>query len=395
MRGFWKEDVNFATRFYWKPVIKNGKPYVRSILNSYALTPYNSGSFEVDSFKLRAVVSPQSFFAQNRQVLTALSPKVSITVKPLPTPIPDTFYGGVGRFKIDSEKAGEKREVLYAEPFRHRLRIIGDKSNAKFIKPPKIDLGGEMVVYNTDETFEFIRSKLSSYKDYVYTLIPKKEGLFTPPDSVMTFLDPETEEYYDLFVEFPTFKSLPNKRAGKIKDEDFDEMLGKKPKEEKVFSRINDSAYLDFIFFHINLKIQIAVFFLFILFAAWYFIRNSSYEETGEVLVAVLEKRTQNALKLFDDGDYKNALSELINVYSLLIGGLTGKRFGVEGAFEEASKALPASLKSEERLLRHLNTNLQELRFGSLLESDKNQDKLRKCIEQFQNLFLKMRAYLH
>ena len=81
LKGFWKEDVYFASRFYWKPYKKDGKIYMRATLGAYALTPYNSGNFEVDPFELRTVVT-KGFFNSRRKVVKAQSDPVAILVKP-------------------------------------------------------------------------------------------------------------------------------------------------------------------------------------------------------------------------------------------------------------------------------------------------------------------------
>lgn len=394
LRGFWKEDINFATRFYWKPVVRDGKKYLRSMLNSYALTPYNAGTFDVDSFKLRVVVSPQSFFSQNRKVLLAESKKTPITVKPLPQPVPETFLGGVGRFKVDSGNADQKKQVLYAEPFRHKIRIIGDRANAKFIKAPKIELGEEFGVYNVKESYEFVKAKVSSYKDFTHTLIPKKEGVYTLPDTKVTFLDPQTEEYYDLYLKFPTFKVLPNKNAGKIRDEDFNDLFEDAELEDAAFKVEDKSFSWDFLFFNFSWKVQFLLFLMFLSFAFWYYKKFSLFKETQTQLIEKLEKRTAKAAKMFQEGHRKASLDELINIYSLLIGGVLGKRFGVEETFSKATEHLPPSLKSQASELELLNENLQSLRFGSTLESRENQDKLEKCLNQFKTLFTKIRVYL-
>ncbi|MGH1467537.1 MAG: BatD family protein [Bdellovibrionales bacterium] len=395
LRGFWKEDVNFATRFYWKPVLRNGKRYVRSVLSSYALTPYNAGVLNVDSFTLRAVVSQQSFFNRQRKVLKAVSTPLSITVKDLPKPVPASYFGGVGRFKVDSGRSSQKREVLFAEPFIYRIRVIGDKANTKFIKPLKIDTGKEFEVYNIEEEYKFIPQKVSSYKDFKYTIVPKKEGTYRLPEVKVSFLNAETGEYYDSYVKLPVFKVLPNKNADKIKDADFAEDVESTEGDlETAFTFKKGVSYVDYIYVGIPYSLQVIFLLLTLGFCFFLYKRISKVEVGEESLIKNLEERTHKAAATFKAGKRKEALDELINVYSLLIGGVSGKRFGVEEAFNKATENLPPSLKSDSEDLKKLNETLQELRFGSVLESKENQVKLQECLEQFTKLFSEVRDYL-
>ncbi len=395
LQGFWKEDINFATRFYWKPIVKNGKHYIRSILSSYALTPYNKGSLEIDSFKLRAVVSTSGFFNRKRKVLNAVSAPLLIKVKALPTPIPESYFGGVGRFKVDSENVNQRREVLFAESFIHTIRVIGDKANVKFIKPPKIDTGNEFLVYNIEEEYKFFPEKVSSYKDFKYTIVPKKVGIYRLPDIKISFLNADLAVYYDTYVKLPVFKVLPNKNVEKIKDADFAKEVVKKDvylNERLDFQ--SGRAYGDYFFAHIPYSIQGLFLFITLGLCFWIYKTFSKVEFVQENLIKQLEQRTQRAAEIFKKGDRKKALNELINIYSLLIGGISGKRFGVEEVFFKAAKNLPPSLKSNNQELKSLNEALQKLRFGSGLESRENQVKLQKCLKQFAKLFLEFKEYL-
>ncbi len=396
LRGFWKEDVHFSSRFFWKPSILNGKTYMRAVLSSYALTPYNSGDLLIDSFKLRVVASQQRFFSPNRKVLNAVSEKVKIKVKELPKPVPASFFGGVGRFKIDGGRGREGIEVLYGEPYVYQIRIIGDRANTKFLKVPRLDLGKEFSLYNTEEDFVFLPQKVSSYKDFKYTLIPKKEGVLRIPELKVSFLNPESGEYYAVYVKPPVFKVLPNEQIKKIKDADF----GDKPEEKVAVKDLKlqpkkGKSFVDFLYGHIPYRIQVLILVLALGLCFWVYRTKSKVMGSASApLIKQLEERTHNAAKILREGRQKEALDELINIYSLLIGGVSGKRFGVEEEFSKAAENLPPSLKSESESLKSLNANLQELRFGARLESKENQAKLKECLERFKSLFSEVREYL-
>lgn len=397
LRGFWKEDVHFSSRFHWKPVTMNGKTYIRSVLSSYALTPYNAGTLVVDSFNLRVVVARQSFFNRSRKILNSTSEKVEVRVKPLPKPIPSSYFGGVGRFKVDGGQRGRVVQALYGDPIIYKVRIIGDRANTKFIKPPKLDLGSDFSLYDTEEEFIFVPQKISSYKDFKYTIVPKKEGVLRMPEVKVSFLDPSTEEYYHAYVKPPTFRVLPNKNVKKIKDMDYGESGEGEAAVKKglIFKPKKGRSILDYLYKHTPYSVQ-GVLLLLVLLLCFgiYKTKSKVVEETQETLIKQLEERTHKAAATLRQGKKKEALDELINVYSLLIGGVSGKRYGVEEEFAKAAENLPPSLKSGAEELKKLNATLQELRFGATLESKENQVKLQECLKQFNNLFLEVREYL-
>jgi len=401
LKGFWKEDVKFASTFYWKPVTKNGKRYRRALLSSYALTPYKSGSYVIDPFKLRTVVT-RGFFNAKRRVLKAQSEAIKITVKPLPQPIPESFTGGVGRFKVDNIKTVQRRGAVFlGEPFDLSFRIVGDLATTKFLTEPKLDLEDSFKLYKVKEDHRFIASRVSSFKTFKYSLIPKKIGAFRFPDIQLTFLDADTGEYYSEYVKLPTYRVMKNQNASKILDENFDEeSVADSPAAQNVFAtltpdsksaltQISEFVYTSFSYLWVALFLLLGLLASFVLY-----FKVSSVELRQESLAVDLDRRAQ-AVSLFLQNNKRNqALTELINILSLLVGAVNGKRYGAEKEIEQAVRSLPPGLKSSGEKLKKLNDDLQEMRFGSSLESQTNKAKLEGCLKDFKKLFLEFREYL-
>jgi len=400
LKGFWKEDVNFASRFYWKNVTRDGKRYMRALLSSYALTPYNSGTYEIDPFELRTVAT-RGFFNASRKVLNAKSDPVFINVKPLPEPIPETFTGGVGRFKIDSINTTSNRNVLLREPFEVSFRVVGDQSTTKFLKTPDIDLNEDFKLYKVKEDHKFVTSKISSYKFFKYSLIPKKEGVYRFPDIKLSFLNADTGDYYDEYVKLPTYKVLPNKNAPKVSDETFGNENGLTTVTDKDLleameyqSLTNGFGFFELLYFRLSLLWTVIIL-LTAGFGSFFLFKKVSYvPPVRESLAFDLEKRALVVATLLKENKRNQSLSELINILSLLVGAVNGKRYGAEKEIEQAIRSLPAGLKSSGLKLKDLNDQLQEMRFGSSLESYTNKDKLETCLKDFKKLFLEFREYL-
>jgi len=399
LKGFWKEDVNFAARFYWKNVNRNGKKYMRALLSSYALTPYNSGSYEIDPFELRTVVT-KGFFNARRKILKAKSDPIAITVKPLPEPVPKTFSGGVGRFKVDSVSANIS-SVLLGEPFEVSFRVVGDESTTKFLKTPEMDLDENFKLYKVKEDHKFVVSNVSSYKYFKYSLIPRKVGVYRFPDLKLSFLDANSGEYYDEYVKLPTYKVLPNKNAPSIADEIFEEekSLGALADQDQLAAlsfkeNTSGNGALEILYSKLSLVWTLVLWVIFLIAGLIVFKKTSYVPPIKESLAFELEKRALAVAQLLKENKRNQALSELINILSLLVGAVNGKRFGAEKEIEQAVKTLPTGLKSGGLKLKSLNDELQEMRFGSSLESYTNKDKLETCLKVFKELFLEFREYL-
>ena len=62
LAGFWKEDIELATRLNFRPTIINGIRYNRALLASYALFPIKAGKAVIDPYKAKCkVVNAPSF----------------------------------------------------------------------------------------------------------------------------------------------------------------------------------------------------------------------------------------------------------------------------------------------------------------------------------------------
>ena len=187
-KGFWKEDVNFAGRFIWQPVMKNGKRMQRAELSSYILIPYKSGDHVIDSFELRASLISRGFgFGRAAKVFKFKTKPIAIDVRPLGEQAPRSYLGGVGLFKVGVVGGNDRREVNEGEAFKIQLKVVGDRSNTKFVDAPKIDLGEDFKLLSQQEEYRFFPKKLSSMKIYTYSLIGKRPGVYKIPDVAMSF----------------------------------------------------------------------------------------------------------------------------------------------------------------------------------------------------------------
>lgn len=399
LQGFWKEDVEFANRFNWESVNRNGKQYQRAVLSSYILIPYTSGEHTIDSFDLRATVSAAGFgFIRDSKIFKKKSQEVKINVLPL-NPLPEDslgqYKGGVGKFGLDVLGETDKKEILQGETFRLKLKVVGSESSVKFIEAPDLDLGGEFKLLSVEEDYKFFPAKLSSIKVFTYNMIPLKEGLYKIPDIKLMFhknYEPELQPpfYYDLTQEMPILKIQKNTKTNKFTDEDYIELEKNaeiQPFKSTWYEKIVEVNIPDYVYYSL---------FCLVLFAgAFIFKKELEFLEKPISFEESLNQKNQEIEKSVNDKNFETAATQFINLNYLLVGGLTGKRSSTEEEYLKSLQSLPAGLKSKKESFSEIMKQTQHLRFGSDLRLKENQDKLLECLKNFKKLYAEVKPYLH
>lgn len=385
--GFWKEDVNFAGRFVWKPFVKDGKKMQRAELSSYILIPYKAGPHEIDSFELRTSIRPSRFsFNRSSKSFKMKTKPIAINVLPLEGSKPDSYLGGVGLFASGVVGGRGRREVLEGESFKLQLKVVGDESSTKFTDVPKIDLGEDFKLLSQKEEYRFFPQNLSSMKVFTYNLIGRKPGVYKIPDVVMSFhkaydesvAESGDEKFYEVIQELPTLKVRKNTNIKKMEDESYFS-ADDEPVKWLPFS---SNVILAFLSLKVPFIFYILLFFMLTGFAYAIFIKEVNKNEEDRSLFEKLKEHSLNAKKEFKAGDFRSSALSLINYYYLVVGGITGKRLSTEEEFKLSLASLPAGLKSQKAKILETMQELQALRFGSDLSLKENQDKLKRCIQK-------------
>lgn len=193
LKGFWKEDLEMATRLNFEQVVVNGVPYQRALLVSYALFPIKAGKALVDSYKAKCtVLTPSTFGFGRPYVFTKTSKPIEIEVMDVPVEDrPSNFTGAVGRFRLTA--GFEPLTGATNQPVTLRVRIEG-QGNAKLIELPKLDLPPSFELYDQKSSAKFLKDG-SSFKEFEVLIIPREPGVFElPPVEIATF-DPESKKF--------------------------------------------------------------------------------------------------------------------------------------------------------------------------------------------------------
>jgi len=211
LRGFWKEDLEMATRLNFQSEVVNGVPYNKALLVSYALFPLQPGKKTIDSYKAKATIITNDtglgMFGIGRPAsYTKASHEVPIEVIPLPTEgRPSSFSGAVGSFDVQAQLSATSGKVN--QPVSLKIKFQGE-GNVKAIELPPLNLPSNMEVYDTKNETKFFKTG-QGYKDFEVFLIPRSTGdIVIPPISVGWF-DPKLKRYVSKSTPSFTFKALP------------------------------------------------------------------------------------------------------------------------------------------------------------------------------------------
>ncbi len=193
LKGFWKEDLEMATRLNFEQVAVNGVAYQRALLVSYALFPIKSGKAMVDSYKAKCtVLTPSTFGFGRPYVFTKTSKPIEVEVLDVPVDgRPANFTGAVGRFRVSAQF--EPLTGATNQPVTLRVRIDG-QGNAKLIELPKLELPPSFELYDQKSSAKYLKDG-SSFKEFEVLIIPREPGVFEiPPVQIATF-DPDAKKF--------------------------------------------------------------------------------------------------------------------------------------------------------------------------------------------------------
>jgi len=215
LKGFWKEDLDMATRLSFHPQVVNGIPYNKALLVSYALFPISPGKKIIDSYEAKGTViqldSPMAMFGLGQPTnITRKSKEVPLEVVPLPTAgQPTSFSGAVGKFNVTGSLSAT--QVKANQPVSLKVRFTGE-GNVKAIDLPPIDLPKNLELYDTKKDSKFLKNG-EGYKEFELLIVPRAPGDVIIPPIAVSYFEPKAEKY--ISTQTPSFplKVLPGDPA--------------------------------------------------------------------------------------------------------------------------------------------------------------------------------------
>ncbi|HBX90427.1 MAG TPA: hypothetical protein DEH06_03760 [Alistipes sp.] len=206
--GFWAQQLNTDNAPRQRETY-NGKIYETSVAWEYLLYPQQAGTLVIEPAELTAVAqvivpsnrSADPFFGGGHDVynvpVKVQSPRVNITVKPLPAGAPAGFSGAVGHFTMETKLPTQRLAANSAATYTVKISGTG---NLTFVQAPKLTLPGSFEQYNvkTIESINPTASGITGYRQFEYPFIARAEGDYDLEPVEFSYFDPARMRYETL-----------------------------------------------------------------------------------------------------------------------------------------------------------------------------------------------------
>lgn len=187
----------------------NGRNYQTFIWRQFLLFPQQAGKLTIPSVKYECYgqtvdhsADPLDLFFGGGSMVREFkrnvqTPKLEITVNPLPTPKPANFSGAVGQFTLSSSLTPQELKTNDALTLR---LIVSGTGNMKLIKAPKVAFPTDFETYDpkVDDKTRVSAQGVSGNKVFDYVAVPRHSGSFDVPQVEFCYFDPAAAQYKTL-----------------------------------------------------------------------------------------------------------------------------------------------------------------------------------------------------
>tara|TARA_Y100001935_G_scaffold255400_1_gene268196 strand:+ start:1295 stop:3169 length:1875 start_codon:yes stop_codon:yes gene_type:complete len=386
LRGFWKEEIEMATRLNFEQVVLNGIPYQRALLVSYALFPIKAGSASIDPYKAKCtVITPGNMGFGRPYQFTKASPPLSLKVLDVPKENrPSDFTGAVGSFQVSASL--DQNKVPAHQPVTWKVRISG-RGNAKLIDLPAFDLPKAVELYDQKFDSKFNRNG-TSYKEFEILLIPREEGKVEIPSISFSVFNPDKKSFEKIQTEKLLLDVGPGTRTDVAQGTDLKTPTDNKSKAQEEWSIYPTPSTADAASFALPLPAWWSLFafsFLSVLGHAWVGLGKTKRKET---LRQVLKMRLKKLSKLSKAHKWREFGTEMSNgIYKIV--GLVVSSTGGSTDLNSLLKMAPPSLRREHgEDLKNLVQEVEGLAFApeEIAKTKASPENLLKLQKKFESL---------
>lgn len=186
----------------------NGKTYKTAVIAHYIIFPQKSGTLKVLGNTYTVSTDAKQYYHDSYfQTMTVRYPiqlnitpnDIVINVKPLPTPVPQNFIGGVGKFSIYSSMP---KTSLTTNTPASLIYTIEGTGNIKYVKLPEISpfLPASIEVYSPENDLNATVGvdNVSGTSKFDYSIVPREAGEFNIPAIDFYYFDPSDGQYKQL-----------------------------------------------------------------------------------------------------------------------------------------------------------------------------------------------------
>lgn len=386
LKGFWKEEIEMATRLNFEQVMVNDLPYQRALLVSYALFPIKAGKSVVDPYKAKCtVITPSNFGFGRPYQFTKASRAVAVEVLDVPAAgKPSNYTGAVGRFRVTA--AFEPPTGSVNNPVTLRVRVEG-QGNAKLIELPNLNLPPSFELYDQKSNAKFLKDG-TSFKEFEVLIIPREPGVFQIPPVAISVFDPDTQKYQNVNSQALnisiTGTATPGAPAPIAGQKAAPGKADQGPQLPGPVTDLDSGLDVQKTWWAVTGLAYIALF-GFLLWQARVHLRSKPKKQSLQLAV---KRRLKSIRELAAKGDWRRFGVELTNSIYFILGQVSEQG----GAHQELSRLLdhtPPSLRGElSEPIRKLLAQCEALSFApeSLVTEMTQKNKLDALLSEFEKV---------
>ena len=200
-RGFYVQEMRRFNSKTLREVI-NGKQVTTKVLRRLVLFPQQTGTLTIPPARIQLAVLEDNgrsgfFFSRNIKPVFIETDPVTITVKELPSPSPESFTGAVGLFEFQASV--NRRQATTDDAISVTMMILGD-GDVKRVQPPQLSLSDSFELYPPkimEENITENQGGLIGRKMIEYLVLPKFPGNYSIEPS-FSFFNTQTMMYENL-----------------------------------------------------------------------------------------------------------------------------------------------------------------------------------------------------
>ncbi len=182
-----------------------GRTYKTAVIARYIIFPQMAGSLKVIGNKYTVSTDAYEYyndpyFSQlvvRRPIQLNVTPNdLVVNVKPLPSPRPANFSGGVGKFNLSASLKTPKAVANQAGSITY---TVSGEGNLKYVHLPDLNIlyPDEIEVFSptTDVNANVTGNNVSGSIKFDYSFMPLEQGNFKIPEIELVYFNPATGQY--------------------------------------------------------------------------------------------------------------------------------------------------------------------------------------------------------
>jgi hypothetical protein len=210
--GFWREELNVASRPTPRPRRAYGRDYETVVLKRVALFPTRPGTLHVEPLRIETEAQGTVRMRRNGPAVRGrfepvrlASRSLALQVRSLPSGSPPSFDGAVGQFSMSVDTDTDSATV--GDPVSLEVQVNGTGLLTTLSAPP-LDLPTTVEAYEPTVESDIERGgrRMQGTKTFTYTFVPRSGGRIALPPVAFSYFDPDAGRYETLRAEGPTLQ---------------------------------------------------------------------------------------------------------------------------------------------------------------------------------------------